>query len=268
MTNPGRSGLTQLALFATFVTHRVSVQPFHFRDGLASDFTQERPSHLSFYAQDTLILIARLCGPWSRQHNHKYHPRPTHSVSERAPERVLSAELGAWTCAVSSFAPTYSRPEPEAGSSKLVSVAPIGTFDSLSFFLFLLFMKKPMNFTKRGFNGSRVGYVAAFCDEQAFLAEQTETDSQQTREETRRRHQEKKTRKHHAKENRGKTPPKRQQTKEDKRNAIRTKTPKNANKREQRQETPPELRHRNAIKNQTRSKTRNATRGRTETETT
>jgi hypothetical protein len=126
-------------------------------------------------------------------------------VSERAPERVLSAELGAWTCAVSSFAPTYSRPEPEAGSSKLVSIAPIGTFDSLSFFLFLLFMKKPMNFTKRGFNGSRVGYVAAFCDQQAFLAEQTETDSQQTREETRKRHQRKtdarsqrnKTRKRH-----------------------------------------------------------------------
>ena len=82
---PGRSGLTQLALFATFVTHRVPIQPFHFREGLATDFTPKRPSPLSFYAQETLILTARFCGPWSRQHNHKYHPRPTLSVSENTP---------------------------------------------------------------------------------------------------------------------------------------------------------------------------------------
>jgi hypothetical protein len=67
-------------------------------------------------------------------------------VSERAPEWVLSAELGAWTCVVSAFAPTYSRPEPEAGSSKLVSIAPIGTFDSLSFFSFSPFHEETDGF--------------------------------------------------------------------------------------------------------------------------
>ena len=47
---------------------------------------------------------------------------------------------------VSTFAPTYSRPEPEAGSSKLVSIAPIGTFDSLSFFSFSPFHEETDGF--------------------------------------------------------------------------------------------------------------------------
>jgi len=64
-----QSGLTQLALFSTIVTHRVSIQPFHSRDGPLP--FRGNPSLFVLLGTHALLLIptAHFCGLSPRKHN-------------------------------------------------------------------------------------------------------------------------------------------------------------------------------------------------------
>lgn len=74
---PRQSGLAQLALFTTIVTHRVSIQPFHSR-GDPQFLSRVRPI-LCFDSLGTWLLIpaAGLSGPSPRRHNLGSCPRPS-----------------------------------------------------------------------------------------------------------------------------------------------------------------------------------------------
>jgi hypothetical protein len=75
---PRQSGLAQLALLATIVTHRVSIQPFHLRGGTAVFNPAPTPSRASNSSALTpLIPAAGLCGPSPRRHNLGSCPRPS-----------------------------------------------------------------------------------------------------------------------------------------------------------------------------------------------
>ena len=73
----GLSGLTRLALMSNSVSHRVTIQPFHLRNGTKRVVTtRPLPLSTSEQALDSLIStwLAFVDTPHPRQHNHSSSP--------------------------------------------------------------------------------------------------------------------------------------------------------------------------------------------------